>query len=213
MNQFCLNAHRGSPKICHGTFQAQFLFWIHLLKKKLIFFRECLLKYLVETYHHRIFLKDDHSPPQSKDIWDVSETIMKFLIILGDMVEFLDGNSLRWKMLEMQMPWLDIDVRVIFKNEDVVDGSVVKLISSTIPKAYNRWPLKNDDFAESFPFGKGKIFMCLLTYSGVPPASPCCSSFRPSSSLCPLSSLSSHPPGTWRRFTCRVSILERQMDL
>ena len=93
---------------------------------------------------------------------------MKILIILGDMVEFLDGNSLRWKMLEMQMPWLDIDVRVIFKNEDVVDGSVVKLIISTIPKAYNRWPLKNDDFAESSPFGKGKIFRCLLTYSGVP---------------------------------------------
>lgn len=76
---------------------------------------------------------------------------------------FWDGNSLRWKMLEMQMPWLDIDVRVIFKNEDVVDGSVVKLIISTIPKAYNRWPLKNDDFAESSTFGKGKIFRCLLT--------------------------------------------------
>lgn len=87
---------RSRRNFCFG-----FISW----KKRMMFFRECFhmmdavwrLKYLVETYHHRIFLKDDHSPPQSKDIWDVSETIMKILIILGDMVEFLG-----WKFLKMK---------------------------------------------------------------------------------------------------------------
>ena len=153
MNQFCLNAHPGSPKICHGTFQAQFLFWIHLLKKKrLIFFRECFhmmdavwrLKYLVETYHHIVFSQR----------WSFSSPIKRYLrrernyhdlliIFFGDIVEFLDGNVLRWKMLEMQMPWPDIDVCVIFKKRRCSGwkrGETHWILN--IPKAYNSLPLQ-----------------------------------------------------------------------
>lgn len=165
MNQFCLNAHPGSPKICHGTFQAQFLFWIHLLKKK-------------DDVFTWVFSHDGRSLAVEVPSWNISsysffsemiiflpnqkifETWAKlswsFDHFFGDIVEFLDGNVLRWKMLEMQMPWPDIDVCVIFKKRRCSGwkrGETHWILN--IPKAYNSLPLQKWRLCRVLSFWEG----------------------------------------------------------
>lgn len=147
---------RSRRNFCFG-----FISW----KKRMMFLRECFhmmdavwrLKYLVETYHHIIFSQR----------WSFSSPIKRYLrrernyhdlliIFFGDIVEFLDGNVLRWKMLEMQMPWPDIDVCVIFKKRRCSGwkrGETHWILN--IPKAYNSLPLQKWRLCRVLSFWEG----------------------------------------------------------